>query len=98
MQTDCIILGGGASGLAACAALADTGLRIAVVQRLDRGGKKLMAAGNGRCNISNRQMNASLYGSAAPFVSRVYETTTTDEVLSFISSFGLMTAPEDGRI
>ena len=62
MQTDCIILGGGASGLAACAALADTGLRIAVVERLDRVGKKLMAAGNGRCNISNRQMNASLYG------------------------------------
>ena len=98
MQTDCIILGGGASGLAACAALADTGLRIAVVERLDRVGKKLMAAGNGRCNISNRQMNASLYGSAAPFVSHVYETTTSDEVLSFFSSLGLMTAQEDGRI
>jgi len=98
MQMDCIILGGGAAGLAACAALADTGLRIAVVERLDRIGKKLMAAGNGRCNISNRQMNADFYGNAAPFVSRVYETTPPDEVLSFFSSLGLMTTQEDGRI
>jgi len=98
MQTDCIILGGGAAGLAACAALADTGLRIAVVERLDRVGKKLMAAGNGRCNISNRQMDAALYGSAAPFVSRLYEATPPEEVLSFFSSLGLMTAQEDGRI
>lgn len=98
MQTDCIILGGGAAGLAACAALADTGLRITVVERLDRVGKKLMAAGNGRCNISNRQMDASLYGSAAPFVSRVYEETPPEKVLSFFSSLGLMTADEDGRI
>lgn len=98
MQSDCIILGGGASGLAACAALADTGLRIAVVERLDRVGKKLMAAGNGRCNISNRQMDAALYGSAAPFVSHVYEATPPEEVLSFFSALGLMTAQEDDRI
>ena len=98
MQTDCIILGGGAAGLAACAALADTGLRIIVVERLDRVGKKLMAAGNGRCNISNRQMDAALYGRAAPFVARLYETTPPQEVLAFFSSLGLMTAQEDGRI
>lgn len=98
MQTDCIILGGGAAGLAACAALADTGLRIAVVERLDRVGKKLMAAGNGRCNISNLQMDAALYGSAAPFVSCLYEITPPEEVLSFFASLGLMTAQEDGRI
>ena len=98
MQTDCIILGGGAAGLAACAALADTGLRITVVERLDRVGKKLMAAGNGRCNISNLQMDAAFYGSAAPFVARLYEATPPGEVLSFFSSLGLMTAQEDGRI
>jgi len=98
LQTDCIILGGGASGLAACAALANAGLRVALVERLDRVGKKIMAAGNGRCNISNEDMDASCYGHAAPFVSRVYDKTPPDEVLSFFSSLGLMTASEDGRI
>ncbi len=98
MQTDCIILGGGASGLAACAALANTGLRVALVERLDRVGKKIMAAGNGRCNISNEDMDVSYYGHAAPFVSRVYAATPPDETLAFLSSLGLMTASEDGRI
>lgn len=98
MQTDCIILGGGAAGLAACSALSQAGLRVAVVERLDRVGKKIMATGNGRCNISNTQMDAAMYASSAPFVSKVYESTPPEEVLSFFSSLGLMTAVEEGRI
>ena len=39
MHTDCIILGGGAAGLAACAALAGSGMRISLIERLDRAGK-----------------------------------------------------------
>ena len=97
-QTDCIILGGGAAGLCACAALSRAGLRVTVVEKLDRVGKKIMAAGNGRCNISNADMNPAYYGEAAPFVSRVYRETPPDEVLSFFSSLGLMTAQEEGRI
>lgn len=97
-QTDCIILGGGAAGLCACAALARAGLRVTIVEKLDRVGKKIMAAGNGRCNISNTDMNPAYYGDAAPFVSRVYETTPPNEVSAFFASLGLMTAQEDGRI
>ena len=98
MQSDCIILGGGAAGLAACAALAKAGMRITLVERLDRVGKKIMAAGNGRCNLSNKNMDAACYGKAAPFVSRVYEKTPPQEVLSFFSDLGLMTSSEEGRI
>jgi len=98
MQTDCIILGGGAAGLAACAQLAQAGVRITLIERLDRVGKKIMAAGNGRCNISNDDMNPNYYGKAAPFVRSVYEATPPKDVLSFFSSLGLMTAVEEGRI
>lgn len=98
MHCDCIILGGGAAGLAACAALAESGLRITLIERLDRVGKKIMAAGNGRCNLSNENMDASFYGKAAPFVSQVYATTSPKEVLDFFASLGLMTASEEGRI
>ncbi|MBQ4264295.1 MAG: aminoacetone oxidase family FAD-binding enzyme [Clostridia bacterium] len=98
MQTDCIILGGGAAGLAACAALAKAGMRVALIERLDRVGKKIMAAGNGRCNISNADMNPDYYREAAPFVRSVYEATPPGDVLSFFDSLGLMTAEEEGRI
>lgn len=98
MKADCIILGGGAAGLAACAALATSGLRVALVEKSDRVGRKIMAAGNGRCNLSNADMHPDHYGSAAPFVSAVYEKTPPEEVLSFFGSLGLMTSNEEGRI
>lgn len=98
MHSDCIILGGGAAGLAACAALADTGMRITLIERLDRVGKKIMASGNGRCNLSNENMDPAFYGEAAPFVRKAYEKTPPCEVLGFFSSLGLMTSSEDGRV
>ncbi|MFR3407655.1 MAG: NAD(P)-binding protein [Christensenellales bacterium] len=46
MQTDCVILGGGAGGLCAAAALGRRRLHVTVVERLPRVGKKLLATGN----------------------------------------------------
>jgi len=98
MHTDVLIIGGGASGLAACAALADSGLRITLAERLDRVGKKILSTGNGRCNLSNEDMNPDYYGDAAPFVRKLYRETPPQEVLSFFERLGLMTAREDSRI
>ena len=98
MHTDCIILGGGAAGLTAAAALAPTGLRITVVERLDRVGKKILSTGNGRCNLSNTDMRAACYAPADRFVERVYQATPPDSVIAFFEQLGLLTAVEDGRI
>ena len=98
MQTDCIILGGGAGGLAAACALTGSGLRVTLVERLDRVGKKILATGNGRCNLSNRDMDPSYYGHAAPFVRDLYRALPAEQVASFFARLGLMTAEEDGRI
>ena len=98
MHADCIILGGGAAGLCAAAALGEYGLRVTVLERLDRVGKKLLATGNGRCNLSNADMDASHYGESAGFVRRVYAKTPPDAVAAFLSRLGLMTLQEEGRI
>lgn len=98
MHADCIILGGGAAGLCAAATLGRQGLSVTLLERLDRVGKKLLATGNGRCNLSNADMDAAYYGKSADFVRRVYAQTPPDAVLSFFSSLGLMTAMEEGRI
>ena len=86
MQTDCVILGGGAGGLCAAAALGRRGLRVTVVERLPRVGKKLLATGNGRCNLSNLDMQPSHYGKAAPFVERVYTAVPPEEVSPAVKS------------
>jgi len=54
MKYDLIIIGAGASGLAAAITAAQAGSRVLVLERMPRAGKKILATGNGRCNISNR--------------------------------------------
>ena len=51
-----LILGGGASGLAAAISAAQTGgkgVRVTLVDQNPAPGKKLLATGNGRCNLDN---------------------------------------------
>ena len=49
------IIGGGAAGLAAAIFIKMNSpqTKVAVFERLERVGKKLLATGNGRCNLSN---------------------------------------------
>ena len=57
-----IIIGGGASGMFAATLLGKTlGGGVAVVERNDRVGKKLLATGNGQGNIGNRDFSLSHY-------------------------------------
>ncbi|MCL2106772.1 MAG: aminoacetone oxidase family FAD-binding enzyme [Oscillospiraceae bacterium] len=54
MIYDTAIVGAGASGLAAAIAAGRAGGRVLLLERLPRAGKKILATGNGRCNLSNR--------------------------------------------
>ncbi|MCL2532439.1 MAG: aminoacetone oxidase family FAD-binding enzyme [Oscillospiraceae bacterium] len=54
MNYDVIIIGAGASGLAAAITAAQAGESVLVLERMPRAGKKILATGNGRCNVSNR--------------------------------------------
>jgi len=48
-----LIIGGGAAGMAAAIAAAMCGDEVTVLERMDRVGKKILATGNGRCNLMN---------------------------------------------
>ena len=56
MKYNVCIIGGGASGLAAAVYIKQNNadVSVAVLERLNRVGKKLITTGNGRCNITNR--------------------------------------------
>ncbi len=58
------VIGGGASGLAAAVLMGrDTKLKIAVLERGERAGRKLSASGNGQGNISNAEISdVNYYG------------------------------------
>ncbi len=60
---DALILGGGAAGLMCAIEAGKRGRRVAVLERAERLGKKILISGGGRCNFTN------LYCSAANFIS-----------------------------
>lgn len=50
------IIGGGASGMMAAIAAANTSIKdteITILERRDRIGRKILATGNGKCNLGN---------------------------------------------
>ena len=61
-----LIVGGGASGLAAAITAAQQGAKVTVLERLPRVGKKILATGNGRCNLGHTGCDFSKYHGTVP--------------------------------
>jgi predicted Rossmann fold flavoprotein len=63
---DVIVLGGGAAGLFCAIEAGKRGRRVAVLERADRIGKKILISGGGRCNFSNLHCAPENFLSANP--------------------------------
>ena len=63
---DALILGGGAAGLMCAIEAGKRGRRVAVLERADRAGKKILISGGGRCNFTNIHCGAENFLSANP--------------------------------
>ena len=95
------IIGGGASGMmAALSACRNTGHRVILFERQSRLGRKLMATGNGRCNLSNRNASVEHYHGRDPeFAAPCLERFGVEQTLAFFRELGLVTVTEpDGRV
>lgn len=63
---DVIVLGAGAAGLFCAAEAAKRGRRVAVLERAERVGKKILISGGGRCNFTNIHCKPENFLSANP--------------------------------
>ena len=99
MKSDIIVIGGGASGLAAAVTAARKGAGVTILERMPRIGKKLLATGNGRCNYTNRFMDIGCYHSRnLAFVSHVLETFTWKDTEDFFSGLGILPKAKEGYV
>ena len=61
-----LIIGGGASGMAAALTAARAGHQVVLAERQARVGRKLLATGNGRCNLTNENARPDRYHGEDP--------------------------------
>lgn len=94
---DVLAIGGGASGLAAAITAARAGKSACIVECDVACGLKLLATGNGRCNLSNESIDFQRYNHPA-FVGSVMGAQPEQGLDSFFSSLGIMTTSEEGRL
>ena len=95
------IIGGGASGMAAALAAAENGdNQVILMERQSRVGRKLLATGNGRCNLTNlHALEGGYHGNAPEFVSFAISQFPPEAALGWFQKLGLFTVAEpSGRV
>ncbi len=92
---DVIIIGGGASGMFLASELASR--RVALIEANDRVGKKLLATGNGKCNLTNLDMNIVHYNRPS-FVETYLDRFDAHDTIASFERMGLITKVIDKRV
>jgi len=105
-----IVVGGGPAGMMAAIKAAEYGHNVSILEHNDRIGRKLLATGNGKCNLTNELLKdnpAKIYGSFYPedkdgIRKKLVETIMTrfgyDDTISFFEEIGLITRNNGGLI
>lgn len=98
------VIGGGASGLACAIEIMQTvrnkdDVRVTVIEKLPRVGKKILVTGNGRCNLTNMNSATTGYRGDTEFAKVILNKYTPESNIEFFNRLGLYTREEDeGRV
>lgn len=95
------IIGAGAAGMiAALTASEKKDNHIFLIEKQDRVGKKIMFTGNGRCNLSNINLNLNYYhGQNKKFAKYALEHFNSQDLIDFFSGIGLVCqVMDDGKV
>ncbi|MDX1809030.1 MAG: NAD(P)/FAD-dependent oxidoreductase [Sulfurospirillaceae bacterium] len=94
------IIGAGASGLVAAIVAARNGAKVCVYEKNSKIGKKILATGNGRCNITNKNIQTSNYhGLNSSFVNPAINKFNTSMCIDFFRELGIeMFEGNNGRL
>lgn len=100
MRHDLIIIGGGASGIIAAITAKNFGADVAIIEGNNRIGKKLLTTGNGRCNISNKNITIKRFHSEnSNFFEPVLKSFSLSNTIDFFNSLGLpLVTLEEGKM
>ena len=88
-----VVIGGGASGLAAAVSATQNGAEVTVLEHKDRVGKKILMTGNGKCNLTNvSDYHGKYFSSDEKSLEKIYKTFEcfgADKTIEFFENKGL---------
>lgn len=95
----CAVIGGGPSGMMAAISAADN-QSVILIEKNETVGRKILATGNGRCNITNRLTDATHYhGGNKDLIKNVLLNFDQFKTIVFFENLGVILKEEDnGRI
>lgn len=93
------IIGGGPAGMMAAVTAARQGAEVTLFERNDRIGKKLLATGNGKCNLGNLNLSEKeYYGSRAEWIADCLKRFGTEDTIQFFQGLGLLIKEKNGYL
>lgn len=96
-QTKILVVGGGAAGLLAALVARKLGAQVTILEKNQRVGKKILATGNGRCNLTNTDMDIShFHGSNPKFAYSTLNKFNNYQTIDFFERLGIAHKVEDG--
>lgn len=99
---DVIIVGGGSSGLMAAINAAEQGVRVLVIDKNPKLGRKLLLSGGGRCNVTNRTNREELIKHIpgnGKFLYSALNQFDQEDIITFFENRGIELKEEDhGRM
>jgi predicted Rossmann fold flavoprotein len=96
---DLVVIGAGAAGLIASARAAELGLKVVVLEKMDRAGRKLLITGKGRCNITNSAEIKEFISNIHPdgrFLYPAFKNFFSDDIIYQLNELGVGTTLERG--
>lgn len=101
-MVDVLVIGAGAAGCVAAIKAAEAGVRVALIEKNDKIGRKIMITGKGRCNMTNlkkwSEFSTHLHNKPA-FLKPAFHNFSNTDTVEFFESIGVETVlTRDDRV
>ena len=93
MESEIVIIGGGAAGIMAAIEVRKNGKEVIVLERKDRILKKVLVTGNGRCNITNIRADILNYfsiGEGKEKIKGILDDFSPKNTMEFFENLGIV--------